>query len=42
MIIDATWKLDRRIPTRSSHPVEVLSRFRIEDDEAEEKEGKSS
>jgi UbiD family decarboxylase len=31
MVIDATWKLDRRIPTRSSLPAEVLSRFRIED-----------
>jgi 2,5-furandicarboxylate decarboxylase 1 len=31
MIVDATWKLDRRIPTRSSLPAEVLNQFRIED-----------
>lgn len=31
MIIDATWKLSRRIPPRSSLPAEVLNRFRIED-----------
>jgi UbiD family decarboxylase len=36
MVIDATWKLDRRIPTRSSLPVEVLNRFRIEDFEGQE------
>ncbi len=29
MIIDATWKLNRRIPTKSSLPHEVLDRFRI-------------
>jgi UbiD family decarboxylase len=31
MVIDATWKYDRRIPTESSLPVEVISRVRIED-----------
>lgn len=31
MIIDATWKLNRRIPKRPSLPSEVLERFRIED-----------
>jgi UbiD family decarboxylase len=31
MIIDATWKLNRRIPKRSSLPAEVLNQFRIED-----------
>lgn len=36
MIIDATWKLDRRIPTKSSLPADVLNRFRVEDDEKQE------
>lgn len=31
MIIDATWKLDRRIPLRSSLPAEVLKGVHIED-----------
>ncbi len=31
MIIDATWKLDRRIPVKSTLPREVLDRFRLED-----------
>ena len=36
MIIDATWKLDRRIPKRSSLPAEILNRFRVEDYVGEE------
>lgn len=35
MVINATWKTDRRIPTRASLPVEVMNRFRIEDFERE-------
>lgn len=31
MIIDATWKLNRRMPVISSLPIDVLNRFRIED-----------
>ena len=31
MIIDATWKLTRGIPTESSLPAEIFNRIRIED-----------
>jgi UbiD family decarboxylase len=37
MIVDATWKLNRRIPIKSSLPPEILNRFRIEDYEAKDK-----
>jgi 2,5-furandicarboxylate decarboxylase 1 len=37
MIIDATWKLNRRIPIKASLLPEILNRFRIEDYEAKNK-----
>lgn len=36
LIMDATWKLTRRIPIKSTLPTEVLNRFRIEEYEGKE------
>jgi 3-polyprenyl-4-hydroxybenzoate decarboxylase len=36
MIVDATWKLNQRIPIKASLPSEIVNRFRIEDYETKD------